>query len=415
MNNVTGEPRPNVVTDGPGLSSPVTPVHKLRIGAGGEDEQILKHRLRMHAMAIPDIVEGAVGGCESPGPRTRERGDGGPSPSGGVSRVSDAVHSQERSAPSHMSPVGQESHGHSQITTPAGGRTQQGSEVGAPHSPYVLNQIILENELGVHPVDHVPYHADGSDAGGVHTLPQHKPPRCGSFGTAGIGTPSPATGRSRSRQVPSTADAGAPTPTGVSARSGSPSPNNDPWGETETEWLCRFRNEVKDMMGNETETYGRARLKEGFWKIVEQRMRDKGYNRKDDECKNKFNQILDFYRRLKANERWSGYPSYWDMNSARRKRYNVDFVLRRSWYDIIDPAEKDKDSINLTNLLDSGADEERVEDNEEARDADGGEDGGGEDTVPGAGGSTGGLQGIGFEPTLGKRKRSSVNVREASV
>ncbi|GBG72061.1 hypothetical protein CBR_g10996 [Chara braunii] len=144
-------------------------------------------------------------------------------------------------------------------------------------------------------------------------------------------------------------------------------------------------------------------------------MRDKGYNHKDDQCKNKFSQILEYYRKLKAHERRSGRQSYWDMNKARRKRYNVDFVLKRSWYDIIDLVEKNKDSIDLSNLMDSGADKERLEDEEQTHIGVGEGGVGDEEAATGFGGSTGGSQGTGFEPTLGKRKRGYVSARESGV
>ncbi|GBG80377.1 hypothetical protein CBR_g30745 [Chara braunii] len=332
--HATGQGHSNVVTGGRGVCSPVTPVRMFRIGVGGEDEHSLRQSLRMRAMAMAEgvsthTVQGAVGGCDSPGPHVTLSGHGSPSPSSDGSRGSATVQAGEQCAPVAMSPIGQDSRGDSQEATPDGGMTQQGSEEPPWSSQYVLNRIIRQNKRGIPPADDVNYVADGDAAGAPHPAPQRTPPRPTPSAAAATATPSPMSTGSGSRQLPSAVEPGAGTFTGVPPRSVLPPPNNDRWAETETEWLCRFQNEVKDMMGDDTEPYGRARLKVGFWKIVEQRMREKGYNRKDDQCKNKFNlnQILDHYRKLKAHKGWSGLPSYWDMNQTMRRRYNVDFVL----------------------------------------------------------------------------------------
>ncbi|GBG72928.1 hypothetical protein CBR_g12650 [Chara braunii] len=103
------------------------------------------------------------------------------------------------------------------------------------------------------------------------------------------------------------------------------------------------------------------------------------------------------------------------MNQTKRKKYNVGFVLRRSWYDIIYPAEKDKDFMNLSNLMDSGADEERVEDGEGQGLYEPVQFDGGEDPAAGSGGLAGGSRSTGFEPMLGKRKIAASNARESGV
>ncbi|GBG82423.1 hypothetical protein CBR_g34799 [Chara braunii] len=190
---------------------------------------------------------------------------------------------------------------------------------------------------------------------------------------------------------------------GQAARPPTPQRNTDRWAEDETTWLCKFRNEVKGLMGEDSESMGRARVKAGFWKIVESRMREKGFNRDQEQCKSKFSEIFDFYRKLKAHERRSGNPSYWDMNSTMRKRYNIDFVIRRSWYDSISSSEGDTDSIRLSNLRDSGSEQERMED------GDGETGGGSEDAGGGDAGPSGGTRSGAFSPTLGKRKRAVSN------
>ncbi|GBG92030.1 hypothetical protein CBR_g54150 [Chara braunii] len=367
---VTFALRSHVMTGGPALSSPVMPVRGFRIELGGDDEHTLRQRLRMRAMAMadrltPPMDEQAVGGYETSPARNAGSQHGSPGPSSVSSLNADTIPSQQSGAPTAMSLAG---HGSLRVLTEplCDGALRQQLSPHAASSEYVLNRIIRGIEAGVHPTEHMNGGCRGRGSSEGH------PPR-------------PCPGEK----------------------------STDRWGETETEWLCWYRNEVKALMGKEA--YGRARLKAGFWKYVEERMRAKAYNRADDQCKNKFNQILDYYRRLKAHESWSGLPSYCDMNQTRRKKYNVDFVLRRRWYNIIHPVENDKDSINLSNLMDSGADKEHLEDGEGVNDIDGEMDGGGEDPAAGSGGSVGGSRSTGFEPTLGRRKRTASNAHESGV
>ncbi|GBG79430.1 hypothetical protein CBR_g29577 [Chara braunii] len=443
-------PRSQVVTGTPALSSPVTPVRGFRIGLGGDDEHTLRQRLRMRAMAMADGLTPAmdkrpVGGYETSQARNAGSQHGSPGPSSVSSVNTNTMPSQQSGAPSAMLPVGHGSPRASSEPLCDGALGQQVSQY-ATSSEYVLNCIINDIEAGVNPTEHVDAGRDGGQVVASQTTPSDTPPRCGSSGGAAAGTPPPMSTESGSHHTPPRCPssggvaAGSPSPLtgdgcshtppttlqGPGTSAGGPSAghpprpcqvekNTDRWGETKTEWLCWCRNEAKALMGEETEAFGRARLKAGFWKYEEERMRAKGYNRADDQCKNKFNQILDYYRRLKAHERWSGLPSYWDMNQTRRKKYNVDFVLRRSWYDVIHPVEKDKDSINLSNLMDSGADEERLEDGEGVNDGDGEMDGDGGDPTVGSGSSAGGSRSTGFDPTLGKRKRTASNARESGV
>ncbi|GBG85694.1 hypothetical protein CBR_g40424 [Chara braunii] len=144
-------------------------------------------------------------------------------------------------------------------------------------------------------------------------------------------------------------------------------------------------------------------------------MKEKGFNRDRAQCKNKFNQVIEYYWRLKCHEQWSGLPSYWDMNTTKHKKYNVDLVLHRSWYDIIDSVEKDTDSINLSYLRDSGDDPVRQMNTDDMADADGETEGVSDEPGGESGGASGGSRSIAFHPTLGKRKRAATNAREASV
>ncbi|GBG80384.1 hypothetical protein CBR_g30752 [Chara braunii] len=192
--------------------------------------------------------------------------------------------------------------------------------------------------------------------------------------------------------------------------------NSESCGEDETTVLCRARNEAKEVLGDYTDAMGRASAKAGFWKMVADRMWEKGFNRDEDQCKGKFHQVMDFYRRLKIHEKWSGLPSYWDMNQTKRKRYNVDFVLRRSWYDVIDPVEKDTYSISLSQLRDPRAQQEAREEAQEKGNYHTTTEGLSEEAGGGSsGGAAGGNRGSIFYSTLGKRKRVASNARETSM
>ncbi|GBG74777.1 hypothetical protein CBR_g19289 [Chara braunii] len=386
-------PLPSVVTGHGQLPSPVSPVAGFRMGLGGDDEVALRQRLRLRAMAMsdglslsPDERGRAPVALRTP-PRTDGSCHGSPGPSTVSSVDNDTTGCRSSHTPAALSPNRQASF----RLSPESIRGDASPQPHVPHtgSPeYVINRIIRENEAGG-------LSNQDCDPRRLQNTP------CSVENVAGTSTTRPS-------EAPPTR----PPPA---------EKNTDRWGETETEWLCRFRNEVKTLMGEETEPLGRARLKTGFWKDVEQRMKGKGFNRNAEQCKNKFNTLLDYYRRLKAHKSWSGLPSYWDMNQTRRKKYNVDFVLRRAVYDIIHPVEKDKDSINLSNLMDSGADEERLEDSERCNNVDAETEGGSEDPAvgsgssPGLGGSSGGQRSTGFGPVLGKRRRSYVNARESSM
>ncbi|GBG61349.1 hypothetical protein CBR_g20382 [Chara braunii] len=314
-----------------------------------------------------------------------------------------------------------------------GGRGSSSSPVphGSPHTPsmasrhhvpseYLINRLIRDIKDGVSPS---PVAADTAAAfavGGNAAAPARTPPRQSVDPTPVNRTPTRGGGRGECSQSPSGAvrevgTSPAAGPQGQQGRALALEKNKDRWGEDETAWLCRFRNEVKLQMNEDTEAYGRAWLKANFWKNVELRMKEKGYNRDHEQCKNKFNQVIEYYRRLKCHERWSRLPSYWDMNSTEKKKYNVDFVLRRSWYDIIDSVEKDTDSINLTYLRDSGDDPRRHTETDDMADADGQTEGVSDDLGRGSGAASGGTRSTTFESTLGKRKRAVSNAREASV
>ncbi|GBG81396.1 hypothetical protein CBR_g32070 [Chara braunii] len=103
------------------------------------------------------------------------------------------------------------------------------------------------------------------------------------------------------------------------------------------------------------------------------------------------------------------------MNATRRKEYHVDFVLWRSWYDIIDPVEKDLDTNNLSQLRDPGAEQER-EEGEGMADGEGDADGVSDEAVERGGrGLSGGSRSTAFDPMLGKHKQTNTNARESSV
>ncbi|GBG67024.1 hypothetical protein CBR_g78803 [Chara braunii] len=69
------------------------------------------------------------------------------------------------------------------------------------------------------------------------------------------------------------------------------------------------------------------------------------------------------YKLVKYHDRWSGKQKYWSMDQAQRKIWDPDFVIRRLWYDIID--EQDKDTINIHDITDSGAETEKADDRDD--------------------------------------------------
>ncbi|GBG88605.1 hypothetical protein CBR_g48135 [Chara braunii] len=171
-----------------------------------------------------------------------------------------------------------------------------------PDSEYIINRLIRDVEGGTFPGSNF-----GVDAGDRQQRPPPTPPAGASpcegdnLGRAS-GSPNPIADKSGTQRIPSPAAkrGGAQTQARGGSSRGSPSPaekNLERWGEEETAVLCRIRNEVKQLMGDETEAFGRARIKAGFWKMVAQCMNEKGLIRTHDQCKNKFNQV-DFYRRL---------------------------------------------------------------------------------------------------------------------
>ncbi|GBG87490.1 hypothetical protein CBR_g45549 [Chara braunii] len=225
-------------------------------------------------------------------------------------------------------------------------------------SDYIINRLVSDIEAGVFPTDG-PVEVGG---GGSHNMTaaarlSPRPPTPGSGNVNVVILVAVVGGSSNS---PSNIAGGGGSSVGERAERGRRRPPNTPknmdrWGEEETTVLCQARNEAKTFLGEETEAMGRGRAKAGFWKVVEDRMWERGYNRDHEQCKGKFSQVLDFYQCLKIQEGWSGLPSYWDMNQMKRKRYNFDFVIRRAWFDTINVVEKDNDSINLSHLRDSGA------------------------------------------------------------
>ncbi|GBG70515.1 hypothetical protein CBR_g6643 [Chara braunii] len=412
----------------PPLSSPRTPVAGLSYGVTVRDENYLRQQLRMRAIAMaegqsrdPFVVAGsrvphlspshseasrtvtperplAAGDCSDGPRRSLDGGSVTPPPrSSSAQGVRDSV------------------------TPPSGGGGHSRSSAQqSPGCDYIINRLVRDVEGGVF--------STGGSAGFIYgglgnpdvairadVSPQAPPSRDGNAHAvndgAGAGGPS---------YVPATDVGGYGSSAGGRPQRGHVRPpdapkNSDRWGEEETTVLCQTRNETKALLGEETEGMGRARAKAGFWKNVEHRMWESGYYRDHDQCKGKFSQVMDFYRRLKIHEGWSGLPSYWDMNQTKRKRYNVDFVLRRSWYDTINAVEKDVDSINLCNLWDSSVEQERWEEANKGAHGGGDTEGVSEDMGGGSEGGTPTSRPTPFEPTLGKRKRTASNARETSM
>ncbi|GBG78595.1 hypothetical protein CBR_g27820 [Chara braunii] len=390
------------------FSSPLQPVGGFRFGVGGEDEYALREQLRRRAMAMAGASESDL--QHSPACFSRELFSG--------------QHRNSDSLPPDGQPVTPIS---PQAPTPQtrchssgggdGGQRQQGGE------DYIINRLIRNVEAG-------DLSSQDCGAGDGHRVGQPSlspfvgasPSEGDNLGASG-GSPNVPAGVNAPQPIPSppVSSCWMSTAARHETSAGRPSPadkSSDRWGEEETAVLCRIRNEVKQLMGEETDAYGRDRIKSGFWKMVAQRMKENGVNRSPEQCKNKFNQVHDFYRRLKGHERWSSLPSYWDMNASTRKVYNVDFIIRRSWYDAINSAEKDTDSITLSDLRDLGTEHERREEEEGAGEEDGQAELPTDEDGPGAAGGPSvneGTRSTAFDPMLGKRKRAVMNARESSM
>ncbi|GBG63605.1 hypothetical protein CBR_g38671 [Chara braunii] len=142
------------------------------------------------------------------------------------------------------------------------------------------------------------------------------------------------------------------------ARGGHPRPQ---FGEEETMKLIRCRYEVKATHGDDSEAWGLAKLKQRLWPDVEKLMREANYDRSDEECKNRWHFVLNnLYRAVKDHDKWSVKQKYFTMNQMERKRWGLDFLMRREWYNFIDQHEKDKDTINMDDITDPGAETENV-------------------------------------------------------
>ncbi|GBG76367.1 hypothetical protein CBR_g22114 [Chara braunii] len=395
-----------------GFSSPVRGFAKVSFRVEQQDEDSLRERLRLRAMAMDhgqssDFRSFPVQGQCAFSPRINL--PAAVSPLCSANCVSSGT--QNLNAVCSTPPAGLPTPGGRMSHTPQSGVSDGdgGRQAGdrTPGSDYIINRLLREVEAAAGTVEvpagtGQPGNINVSPVSDTHAAPQDIPAHgCGRQSV------SPVPDRCGSRSRPSNAESAGRTSVdnrgkGHAPRPPAPDRNSERWGEDETTMLCTVRNEVKGVMGEESEVLGRARVKAGFWKLVESRMREKGYNRDHEQCKSKFSQIFDFYRKLKAHERWSGNPSYWDMNSTTRKRYNVDFVIRRSWYDSISSSEGDTDSIRLSNLRDSGPEQERMED-------------GDGDTAGGSEDAGGGARSGAFSPTLGKRKRAVSNAPENSM
>ncbi|GBG76385.1 hypothetical protein CBR_g22132 [Chara braunii] len=132
------------------------------------------------------------------------------------------------------------------------------------------------------------------------------------------------------------------------------------FGEEETMKLIRCWYEVKATHDDDSEAWGVAKLKQRLWPDVEKLVREASYDRSDEECKNWWHFVLNNYRAVKDHDKWSGKQKYFTMNETERKRWVLDFLMRREWYDFIDQHEKDKDAINMNDITDLGAETENV-------------------------------------------------------
>ncbi|GBG76927.1 hypothetical protein CBR_g23141 [Chara braunii] len=117
---------------------------------------------------------------------------------------------------------------------------------------------------------------------------------------------------------------------------------------------------MKATHGDDSEAWGVARLKQRFWPDMERLMKEAKYDQNDQECKNRWHFVHNNYKAVKDHETWSGEQKYLSMNQADRKRWHLDFLMCREWYDVIDQNEKDNDTICIDYITDPGAETENV-------------------------------------------------------
>ncbi|GBG84795.1 hypothetical protein CBR_g39171 [Chara braunii] len=298
-----------------------SPISGIRYGVGGQDENSLRMQLRIRAMAMAegqsqDGIAHVAEHVRHVSLRHEDRRS--------LSPTVPPVPSANRGPiPLHLSNLGcstavDSPSGHpptvQSVTPQCAAVNSEGVALHETHTPatdYILNRLVPAIEAGA-------VEGEGLSSlarGGVGTPPSSshhhtslipvtpQQPRCGQATT-------PPAGHTASQAQRSDGGEGGGLSTEGTKERGKvwqvDAPKNTERGrEDETTVLCRGRNEMKEVMGDDTEAMGRVREKAGFWKMVADRMWEKGFNCDEEQCKGMFHQALGFYRRLKIHEKWS--------------------------------------------------------------------------------------------------------------
>ncbi|GBG70394.1 hypothetical protein CBR_g6522 [Chara braunii] len=152
--------------------------------------------------------------------------------------------------------------------TPQSGSSNVHSSVHhSPGSDYIINRLVRDIEAGVFPTDG----PVGVGGGGSHnpTAAARLSPRPPTPGSDNVNVAIPVTGVGGSSNSPTNVAGGGGSSAGERAERGCVRPpdtpkNTNKWGGGGGTVLCQARNEVKTLLGEETEAMGMGRTKAGF-------------------------------------------------------------------------------------------------------------------------------------------------------
>ncbi|GBG75969.1 hypothetical protein CBR_g21211 [Chara braunii] len=130
------------------------------------------------------------------------------------------------------------------------------------------------------------------------------------------------------------------------------------WGEEETIFLMKIRSEQLAEKAKDSERKGAAKSNTKVWDEISALLKREGSNREPEECQRRFNTVGRWFNRVKDNNDRSGLLSYWKMSPSQRVGANLNFNMRRTWYDVLAPYNKHSQTANPTHLVDTGLEEE---------------------------------------------------------
>ncbi|GBG90431.1 hypothetical protein CBR_g50678 [Chara braunii] len=123
--------------------------------------------------------------------------------------------------------------------------------------------------------------------------------------------------------------------------------------DDETLLLLTLRCAYKAAREEDSEAYGIARSGTKLWKEISKNLIAAGFNRTRDMCKNRWKYVYCNYKDIIDNDKRSGRKSYWDMEVETRVQNQLDFIMRRAWFDHIDKFDKRTQAINPEDITES--------------------------------------------------------------